>query len=434
MSQPRVQSDVEPGDRPDGRPPRVGLFGRIGAGNLGNDASLVSVLRYLRSKHPEAVVDGMFTGPEPTEERFGLPVTRLNWLRPAPRSQSRLLHVVRTMARIGIGAIADAVWTAAWVRRHDVVIVPGMGLFESDIPQRPWEFPYSLLLLSATGRLFRTKIAYVSVGATLVEQRLIGRIHALAGRLAHYRSFRDEASLDAAVRMGLARHGDPIYPDLVFALPVPPPVPGPTGVIGVGVMGYDGTSADRHRATSVRAEYVAKMTQLVHSLVDDGHRVRLLIGDINDEPVVQQILADARSRTSGAGEPPVVFERVSTVDDLIDQLNSVDAVVGTRFHTVLVALMLGKPTVAIGYGRKHSELMSQLGVGDWVQGIRELDADLLEQQVAGLGTDREKITRTLAERNATNRLLLSEQFDRLSAVLLGRSSPTPHTPFAPRLP
>jgi polysaccharide pyruvyl transferase WcaK-like protein len=410
------------------------LFGRIGAGNLGNDASLVSVLRYLRSEHPDALLDGMFTGPEPTEERFGLPVTRLNWLRPAPRSQSRLLHLVRTVARIGVGAVADAVWTAGWVRRHDVVIVPGMGLFESDLPQRPWEFPYSLLLLSVTGRLFRTKVAYVSVGATVVEQRLTGRMLALAGRLAHYRSFRDEASLDAAVRMGLARKGDPIYPDLVFALPVPPAVPGPTGVIGVGVMGYDGTPADRHRAASVRAEYTAKMTQLVRSLVDDGHRVRVLIGDINDEPVAEEIVADARSRRPGPGEPPVVFERLSTVDELLDRLNSVDAVVGTRFHTVLVGLMLGKPTVAIAYGRKHLELMNQLGVGDWVQNIGELDADLLERQVAGLETDREKITRTLAERNATNRLLLGEQFDRLSAVLLDRSSPAPRTRSTPRVP
>ncbi|HEY3561732.1 MAG TPA: polysaccharide pyruvyl transferase family protein [Kribbella sp.] len=413
----RDEQPVGPGVGP-GAGPRVGLFGRIGAGNLGNDASLEAVLQYLRAEHPEAVLDAMFTGPEPVGERYGLPVTRLNWLRPVGRRRSRVLHVVTTLARIGIGAVADAIWTAAWVRRHDVVILPGMGLLETDLAQRPWEFPYSLFLVSVTGRLFRTKVAYVSVGATIAKQPVTGRLLTIACRLAHYRSFRDESSLDAARRMRMARRDDPVYPDLVFALRTPPQ-PEPTGVVAVGVMGYDGTPADRYRADEVRAEYVGKMTQLVRSLVDDGRHVRLLIGDFNDEPVVQEILADARSRWTGPGEPPVIFEPLSTVDDVMNQLSQADIVVGTRFHTVLVSLMLAKPTVAIAYGRKHLELMNQMGVGSWVQNIAELDAGLLEKQVAALETDREQISRTLAERRAANWQRLDEQFARLSAVLFG---------------
>ena len=39
--------------------PRVGLFGLLGSGNIGNDASLESVLSYLRASHPDAIVDGV---------------------------------------------------------------------------------------------------------------------------------------------------------------------------------------------------------------------------------------------------------------------------------------------------------------------------------------------------------------------------------------
>ncbi|TCO52067.1 polysaccharide pyruvyl transferase WcaK-like protein [Kribbella antiqua] len=396
---------------------RVGLFGRFGSGNVGNDASLEAILQYLKAERPDAVLDGLFSEPERVAARFGLPATRLSWLRTSKRSRSRLLHAGLTMARIGLGALVDAGRTAAWVRRHDVVIVPGMGLLESDLPQRPWEFPYSLLLLSAAGKLFGTKVALVSVGATVVRQRLTGRMLATAARLAYYRSFRDEQSLDAARRMGMAHEGDQVYPDLVFALPTPPVGPGPTGVVGVGVMAYRGTPTDRHRADRILAEYTEKMTQFVRSLTGAGHKVRLLIGDANDEPVALEILADARSRRSGPGELPVVFEPFSTVDELMAQLGTVDSVVGTRFHTVLVALMLGKPTVAIGYGRKHVELMNQMGVGDWVQNIRDLDVELLERQVAALATERDRIIRTLTEREAANRAWLGEQFAELTAVL-----------------
>ena len=45
-------------------PPRVGLFGLLGSGNIGNDASMEVVLRYLQTSHPGTVVDAMCRGPE----------------------------------------------------------------------------------------------------------------------------------------------------------------------------------------------------------------------------------------------------------------------------------------------------------------------------------------------------------------------------------
>ena len=36
---------------------RIGLFGLLGQGNLGNDGSLLAVLTDLRSRHPDAELD-----------------------------------------------------------------------------------------------------------------------------------------------------------------------------------------------------------------------------------------------------------------------------------------------------------------------------------------------------------------------------------------
>jgi len=45
------------------------LLGLLGSGNLGNDISMESVLRYLRTDHPEAIVDVMCWGPETVTAR-----------------------------------------------------------------------------------------------------------------------------------------------------------------------------------------------------------------------------------------------------------------------------------------------------------------------------------------------------------------------------
>ena len=52
--------------------PRVGLFGLLGSGNIGNDASMESILGYLRARHPAAVVDAMCMGPDQLTARYGL--------------------------------------------------------------------------------------------------------------------------------------------------------------------------------------------------------------------------------------------------------------------------------------------------------------------------------------------------------------------------
>ena len=70
-----------------------------------------------------------------------------------------------------LGKGVDAVRTAAWVRKHNVVIVPGMGVLDATLPLRAWGFPYALFLVGASGRLLRTKVAMVSVGADIVNQR-----------------------------------------------------------------------------------------------------------------------------------------------------------------------------------------------------------------------------------------------------------------------
>ena len=57
--------------------PRVGLFGLLGSGNIGNDASLDAVLGYLRSYHPDAVLDAMCMGPDQIRTRYGIDIIKM---------------------------------------------------------------------------------------------------------------------------------------------------------------------------------------------------------------------------------------------------------------------------------------------------------------------------------------------------------------------
>jgi polysaccharide pyruvyl transferase WcaK-like protein len=390
---------------PRGRSPRVGLFGLLGSGNLGNDGSLESVLAFLRSEYPDAEVNAFCGGPEIVSARYGITATRLNRY----SAEYQTASGVKSIALKGLGKLADVVRTAAWVRRQDVVIVPGMGVLEATLPLRPWGFPYALFLLCASGRLFGTKVALVSVGADVISARATRTLVSWAARLATYRSYRDGLSRDAMRKMGVDTSGDEVYPDLAFALPVPDSVVAPA-TVGVGVMAYNGGNDDRARAEEIYRGYVGKMKRFVRWLVENDRPVRLFIGDRIDQEVVDEILADVRS-------PLVSAADLSTLDDLMREMSAVGTVVATRYHNVLCALKLGKPTIGIGYAAKNEVLMADMGLAEFCQSARDIDVDRLIEQFTELEKRSAELKQTLTEKNQLNTQRLKHQFAALSAQL-----------------
>lgn len=389
-------------------PVRVGVFGLLGSGNLGNDGSLEAVLGYLRAEHPEAVVDALCGGPEVVAARYGIPATRLHWYRGEYRTASRAGAIVGK----GLGKLVDVVRTAAWVRRHDVVIVPGMGVLEATLPLRPWGFPYSLFLLCATGRLFGTRVALVGVGAAPIGNRPTRALVRWSARLATYRSYRDVQSRDAIREMGVDTARDEVYPDLAFALPTPRggAPSGPPGPVCVGVMDFHGGNDDRARAEEIHRRYLDGTTRFVRALVEDGRPVRLLTGDECDAPVVAAIL-------DAVDSPLVTAAEAASLADLMKETAAADAVVATRYHNLICALKVGTPTLALSYAAKSDALMDRMGLSAYRHPAREVDADRLLEQFRALEKRSAELRRTLAERNMVAARQLKDQFTELTAAL-----------------
>ncbi|MER6748205.1 polysaccharide pyruvyl transferase family protein [Streptomyces fungicidicus] len=390
------------------RPVRVGVFGLLGSGNIGNDGSLEAVLGHLRAEHPDAVVDALCGGPEAVTARYGIPATRLNWYRGEYRTASR----AGAVAAKGLGKLVDVVRTAAWTRRHDVVIVPGTGVLETTLPLRPWGFPYSLFLLCATGRLFGTRVALVGVGAAAIGNRPTRTLTRWSTRLASYRSYRDTLSRDAMRAMGVDTARDEVYADLVFALPAPraSEPSGPPGTVCVGVMDFHGSNDERDRAEEIHRRYLDGTTRFVRALAGDGRPVRLLTGDELDVPVAGAI-------RDAVDSPLVTVARTASLADLMKEMAAADTVVATRYHNLVCALKVGTPTLAVSYSAKSDTLMAEMGLGEYCHPAREADADRILQQFRELERRSAEVRATLSERNLVVARRVRHQFAALSAAL-----------------
>jgi polysaccharide pyruvyl transferase WcaK-like protein len=403
--------------RPNSAPaPRVGLFGLLGLGNFGNEAALESVLTYLRRDHPTAVLDAMTGGYERVRDAYGLATTPLVWYEGREVSKSRLVGILQNATG---KLLIDPLRIVFWVRNHDVIIVPGMGVLEATLPLRPYGFPTSLFVLCAAGKLFKVKVALVSVGASVIKQRMTRFLITAAARMAAYRSYRDRYSMKSMLECGVDTSDDRSFADLAFALPVPPYRPGDPQLVGLGVMDYNGGNDDRARAEEIHSAYVEETAKFAHWLLENGYSIRLFGGDENcDYAVAEQIIAKVREQFSGTDAPArMALASFSSYAEMLREMNQVGTVVATRFHNVLGSLKLGKPTIAIGYSQKFFSLMESMGLSEFIQSARELDADKLIMQFEEAQRRRAELLPAILKRDAYNSDLLAEQFDLLTTSL-----------------
>ncbi len=404
---------------------RVGLFGLLGSGNWGNEASTEAVLAYLRRAHPGVQIDAMSTGVERVHDTYGISAIPLSW---QEKYDHRALGSGKILLRI-LGKFADPVRIFFWVRRHDVVIVPGMGVLEDTTPVRAYGFPLSMFLLSAAGRVFRVKVGLVSVGTSVISQRTTRWLFVAAAMLAHYRSFRDEYSRAAMRQQGLDITGDDVFPDLVFAFETPPYDPGDNRLVAIGVMDYYGGNDDRARAEELHASYVEQLECFTDWLLDNGYRVRFFGGDDScDYTIADKIIAHVQRRfPSGQTADQAAIASFTTYAEMLDEMNRVGTVVATRFHNVLGGLLVSKPTVAIGYSHKFVALMEDYGLPEFVQLAHELNAERLIAKFQEAQDRRAELVAQITKHNSANAQAVADQFADLSAFFFpadGAPGPT----------
>jgi polysaccharide pyruvyl transferase WcaK-like protein len=397
---------------------RIGLFGLLGSGNIGNDASMVSVLTYLRKAHPDAVIDAMCSGPQQLHDLHGVDSIPIFWYQ---YHDFRKLRVAAPILKV-LGKGFDVVRTAAWVRRHDVVIVPGMGVLETDLPINPFGFPYAIFLLSACGRVLGTKVALVGVGANVIKQRATRWFFAKAAQLATYRSYRDDFSRQAMRTMGVASQSDDVSPDVAFGLPLTASRPGDAATVAVGVMDFHGSNDDRAQAAQIYSRYLDSMTRFTAWLVAQGWTVRLIVGDATwDTRVAHEIVARVADRLPSLDPDRITAQPISTVAQLVEALASARFVVAARYHNVILALRLNKPTIAVAYAHKHEVLMSDMHLSRFIQHATSIDVDQMIAQFNELEACSDSLIRTISERNAVNAIQVEEQFKKISDELLSDS-------------
>jgi len=415
----------------------ITFFGNFGTQNLGNECTLQAIIQNARRFSPGATVSCICTNPRATSIAHGIPafgishrygevVTAGSGRRHRdPVSRLIRLLVVRLPREVGE-------WVTAFriLKGTRMLVMTGTGML-GDFGIGPFDLHYEILKWAILARVRGCKLLFVSVGAGPIAHPLSRWIVKSALSLADYRSYRDEFSRRYLESIGFNSSQDRVCPDLAFSLatseilPSPDPHRGGNGrIVGLGLMEYYGQHHSPEEGERIYQRYVERTARFAAWLLEHGYAVRLLVGDLSyDKRVKGDVRRLLEQKGWACDGERVIDEPISSAEELYAQLARTDMVVATRFHNVLLALMLNRPVIALSYHEKMRSLMAGMGLADYCQDAALLDVPGLIEQFIRLERNAETLSASIKQKAEEYRAALDEQYGRIFGDLVRADRP-----------
>jgi polysaccharide pyruvyl transferase WcaK-like protein len=366
-------------------------MGNFGNGNLGNECTLQAILHNCRQYLPGAEIAAVCTNPDAVSKMHGIRAVRITDRggRAKKRIHSGFVKLFRILLFEIPAEIRRWIKTFRTLKGVDMLIMTGTGMITDD-DGGSWGMPYEIMKWSVIAKIRRAKVLYVSVGAEPIRNWKTRYFFKLSLHLADYRSFRDLYSKEYLEGIGMNVTSDPVYPDLAYSLPSSEDLYSEGhrrmgNVIGVGLLDYSGQGRSYRRNEIDHLNYIRSVVDIIRWLLENEYAVRILIGDMKyDNPVRLEIKTLVEQIGYRYDSGKIFDESICTVSDLLSQLSETEMIIASRFHNVLLALMLNIPAISLSYNAKNDALMKEYELGEYCQKIDQIDIERLKKQFIDL--------------------------------------------------
>jgi polysaccharide pyruvyl transferase WcaK-like protein len=427
---------------------RIAVLGNYGNLNLGDEATLQSVRQIVSQRCPGAVVCALSEHPEETRRRHGIEaapsvtdarngpesgdsavpghVSRAGWvglrgrlkadlkqmpaLFAALRAAVNTLRMLRELGRqLRFGGTCFA-----FLRGVDLLVVAGGGQL-SDHFDGVWGFPLQLFSWCLLARCAGAQVAVLNVGAGPIRGPASRVLFRWTLKLAKYRSYRDERSRRLIESIGVRDAGS-VGPDLVFGWE-PSGEPGeatPTAgrTVGLNVFPYNDRRYWPMSNSAAYAVYIEKIGDLTLWLLAEGYRVRLFPTQLRADPrVIRDVLEKLKPRLTVDHEARLEVVSIGTVQDLAREIRHANVIVATRFHAIVIAMLMGKPVLGLCNESKMSDLMADMGLGAYSLLLQDFDVPRTIARFVDLEANRESVTTQLTDQVRRARQTLDRQLE-----------------------
>jgi polysaccharide pyruvyl transferase WcaK-like protein len=416
-------------------PGNVAILHHSNGSNLGDDASVLAIVRNVKQRWPDADVAAFTMNPDGTAKVYGVPcypLKRYTWTMSQTSTDveasgttryrfARWLNTARTpllrMLRSALGELAFIAASRQILKRFQFLILSGGG----QLTERsgPWGFPYTILKWFLMAKSARVKCLILNVGVGPIISRLGQDFTVRILRLADYVSFRDEESQTLARQIGFTGKAT-VNPDIVYSLSIRSSgarhlTTRSHPLIGIAPMNYPvDPPFDPKEKQGIYDSLIARLAKFTSIVTQRPFSLALFGTDIGCDPAaIEDLRNRLRSHHNIITSP---YESIESVDDLLRRMSELDYVVTCRFHGVVFAHLLNKPVLAVSHHPKVTSLMTGLGLSQYCVEIRTFDPSRLAERFECLVKNRDEVKSRLAATARSYKVLLDAQFDGLWPV------------------
>jgi polysaccharide pyruvyl transferase WcaK-like protein len=330
-------------------------------------AVLISAIRQRRSG---AQIIGVSMAPGDTSVRHAVQALPLNPGQDVSKPRSPDSHEGPGKSRALRGRRALGLWRELQFSIRSYVALRSIDQLVAAGSQQlldvwgPWAHPYTTFRWTLLSRLAGTEMALPSVGAGPITSRMSRFLIRRLVEWATFVSVRDEDSARELRAIGVRRELA-VCPDMGWAYarsdPRVDPPEGATAVVGLSVMPYQDPRYWPNSDQSRYDTYMTKMATFVADLLQHGDRVLLFSSQTRADRLVAEDLRRDLGELADHPRLEWAVDRIETVEQLVETVSRCDYVVAARFHSVLLPLSLGIPTIGLAYQPKTFELLAQVG-------------------------------------------------------------------------
>lgn len=300
------------------------------------------------------------------------------------------------------------------VKSLDILIIAGGG----QLCDLWWFQPYNIFKFCFLGRLSKTPVYIVGVGADLLRGRSAKLFAGWAVRLASYVSFRDRQSQELIRSIGVNRETQ-ICPDPAYGLNLGALVnsqPGVTikGRIGLNPMGFCDSRVWPRNDTAAYESYLNKLTEFCLWALQDAYTIELFTTDLGIDKFALTDLRDALLRTDPSLEATgrLVYRPLLSLPAVLEQMGGFEFVITSKFHGVVFCHLLEKPLIALSYLPKIDYLMNAIEQCEYCLNIETVCTKALIATFLRLVGNKSRIIPHLHETAAIYATALQAEFDR----------------------
>jgi polysaccharide pyruvyl transferase WcaK-like protein len=418
-------------------PSAVALLSPCGFGNLGDAAIMSAAIDEIRARLPQAEIVAFTLNPADTTQRhsvraFAIDAQTLNGfgrardperglrgviesgLKRVNRLSSRIATVLRKTINVVTGPWRE--WqhwraTAEVLRKCRYLVVCGGGQLD-EFWGGPWGHPYAMFKFARLARRAGARFIILSSGSATLRSPLGRWLVGSALKRADYRSFREDFALDLARNLG-APEPNQWFPDLAFSLRVPTNLPEKHVRRRIGISPiawcdpYAWPEPDARRYDS----YLDRLADFVRSVLARDEDVVVFATAGADHRVMADLIARLNSGGVLPSKDRLHVSSARTVPDLLDVLRTLDVVVASRLHGVILAYACLVPVAAVSYDPKVDFLVRRFRQDEASVPIDAFDGNRLLAIVDSLCEDRQAVARSLEHGVAAWQVLLTEQYD-----------------------